>query len=115
MRPSSAVCPAGERNEDRPASVAGRGDSAAAHRSDLMWRNWIPFWQTGVSSYGGDIDLLFIGLLAISLGVALLLFLLLLVWAIRYRAGSKADRSHPVRQTWCWESGWTTVTLLGFL
>jgi cytochrome c oxidase subunit II len=80
-----------------------------------MWRNWIPFWQAGVSSYGGDIDLLFIGLLAISLGVALLLFILLLVFAIRYRAGSKADRSHPVRKTWYWEIGWTTVTLLGFL
>ena len=80
-----------------------------------MWRNWIPFWQPGVSSYGGDIDLLFIGLLAISLVVALLLFILLLVFAIRYRAGSKADRSHPVRKTWYWEIGWTTVTLLGFL
>jgi cytochrome c oxidase subunit 2 len=80
-----------------------------------MWRNWIPFWQPGVSSYGGDIDLLFIGLLAISLGVALLLFILLLVFAIRYRAGSKADRSHPVRKTWYWEIGWTTLTLLGFL
>jgi len=80
-----------------------------------MWRNWIPFWQPSVSSYGGDIDLLFIGLLAISLGVALLLFILLLVFAIRYRAGSKADRSHPVRKTWYWEIGWTTLTLLGFL
>jgi len=30
-------------------------------------------------------------------------------------AGSKADRSHPVRKTWYWEIGWTTVTLLGFL
>jgi len=80
-----------------------------------MWRNWIPFWQPGVSSYGGDIDLLFIGLLTISLGVALLLFILLLVFAIRYRAGSKADRSHPVRKTWYWEIGWTTLTLLGFL
>jgi cytochrome c oxidase subunit 2 len=68
-----------------------------------------------VSSYGGDIDLLFIGLLTISLGVALLLFILLLVFAIRYRAGSKADRSHPVRKTWYWEIGWTTLTLLGFL
>ena len=80
-----------------------------------MWRNWIPFWQPGVSSYGGDIDLLFIGLLAISLGVALLLFILLFFFAIRYRAGSKADRSHPVQKTWYWEIGWTTVTLLGFL
>ena len=47
--------------------------------------------------------------------VALLLFILLLVFAIRYRAGSKADRSHPVRKTWYWEIGWTTLTLLGFL
>jgi cytochrome c oxidase subunit II len=41
-----------------------------------MWREWIPFWQAGLSPYGGDVDLLFIGLLlASSLVLGLLFFL----------------------------------------
>src|ERR1700750_1303035 len=28
-----------------------------------MWREWIPFWHPGVSPHGGDVDLLFAGLL----------------------------------------------------
>ena len=28
-----------------------------------MWRDWIPFWRPGDSSYAGDVDLLFVGLL----------------------------------------------------
>jgi cytochrome c oxidase subunit 2 len=80
-----------------------------------MWRDWIPFWQPGVSSYGGDIDLLFAALLAISAGVTLLLFALLLTFAIRYRVGSAADRSHRINKSWRWEIGWTAVTLVGFL
>jgi cytochrome c oxidase subunit 2 len=80
-----------------------------------MWRGWIPFWQPGVSSYGGDIDLLFIGLVAISGAVMLLLFVLLLTFAIRYRVGSSADRGHRIRKSWYWEISWTAITLIGFL
>lgn len=80
-----------------------------------MWRNWIPFWHSGASSYGGDVDLLFIGLLTVSLLVTALLFTLLLTFAIRYRATSDADRGHRIKKSWHWEVGWTTATFVAFL
>jgi Cytochrome C and Quinol oxidase polypeptide I/Cytochrome C oxidase subunit II, periplasmic domain len=80
-----------------------------------MWRNWIPFWRPGVSSYGGDIDLLFFGLLVTSLAVMALLLTLLLAFSIRYHASSNADRGHRIKKTWHWEVSWRAVTLVGFL
>jgi cytochrome c oxidase subunit 2 len=80
-----------------------------------MWRSWIPFWRPGASSYAGDIDLLFAGLLAISGAVVLLLLVLLTTFAVRYRRNSDADRTHRIRKTWYWEISWTVVTLIGFL
>ena len=80
-----------------------------------MWRQWIPFWQPGNSAHAADVDLLFAGLMAISLLVLALLFFLLLTFAIRYRAGSNADRDHRIKKSWHWEVSWTAVTLVGFL
>jgi len=80
-----------------------------------MWRNWIPFWRPGVSSYAGDVDLLFAGLLTASIAIAVLLTALLLVFAIRYRVGSPADRDHRIRRSWRWEIAWTSAALIGFL
>jgi len=80
-----------------------------------MWRQWIPFWRPGASPHAGDVDLLFAGLLATSIFVLALLFVLLLTFAIRYRAGSDADRGDRIRKSWRWEVGWTTATLLAFL
>lgn len=80
-----------------------------------MWRDWIPFWRPGVSSVAGDIDLLFTALLAISAAVTLLLLTLLLTFAIRYRAGSNADRNHRIKKSWHWEISWTAITLVSFL
>src|SRR5438105_2311182 len=80
-----------------------------------MWRTWIPFWRPGASSHAGDVDLLFTCLLLTSIAVAALVFLLLLVFAVRYRAGSNAERGHRIRKSWYWEIGWTTATLVIFL
>jgi len=80
-----------------------------------MWRNWIPFWEPGVSSYAGDVDLLFAGLLAMSVAVIMLLLVLLAGFAVRYRAGGHADRSHRIRKSWHWEVSWTAATMIGFL
>jgi cytochrome c oxidase subunit II len=77
--------------------------------------HWVSLPRPAASSFGGDVDLLFIGLVATSLAVTVLLFALLLTFAIRYRAGSNADRDHRIRKSWYWEISWTTVTLIGFL
>ena len=50
-----------------------------------------------------------------SLLVLALLFVLLLTFSIRYRAGSNADRDHRIKKSWHWEVGWTAATLVGFL
>jgi cytochrome c oxidase subunit 2 len=80
-----------------------------------MWRQWIPFWQPGDSVHAADVDLLFAGLLATSILALVLLFFLLFTFAIRYRAGSSADRDHRIKKSWHWEVSWTVVTLVGFL
>ncbi len=80
-----------------------------------MWREWIPFWQAGVSPYGGDVDLLFVGLLVTSSLVLGLLFFLLALFCIRYRAGNPVDRGNQESKSWHWEVGWTTASLICFL
>jgi cytochrome c oxidase subunit II len=80
-----------------------------------MWRHWIPFWRPGASTYAGDVDLLFIGLLIASVAVAALLLILILIFAIRYRASNPVDRSGHEEKTWRWEVSWTAATLVAFL
>lgn len=80
-----------------------------------MWREWIPFWHAGVSPYGGDVDLLFAGLVALSGLVLALLFFLLALFCVRYRAGNDVDRENHEAKSWHWEVGWTAASLVGFL
>jgi cytochrome c oxidase subunit II len=80
-----------------------------------MWRSWVPVWRPGATPHAADVDLLFTGLMLTSLFVAALVFLLLLIFAIRYRAGSDADRGDRIRKSWRWEIGWTTATMIAFL
>ena len=80
-----------------------------------MWREWIPFWKRGLSPYGGDVDLLFAGLLLASALVLGLLFFLLIVFCVRYRAGNQVERGHRTEKSWHWEVGWTSASLVIFL
>jgi cytochrome c oxidase subunit II len=80
-----------------------------------MWRAWIPFWQAGVSPYGGDVDLLFVGLVLTSSLVLGLLFFLLALFCVRYRAGNNINRENKESKSWRWEVGWTSVSLISFL
>jgi cytochrome c oxidase subunit 2 len=80
-----------------------------------MWRAWIPFWQPGVSPYGGDVDLLFVGLVVASSLVLGLLFFLLALFCVRYRAGNNVNRENKESKSWRWEVGWTSVSLISFL
>jgi len=82
--------------------------------------NWIehanPILPSAETAHAGSVDLLFAGLLATTLFVLLLLFFLLLRFAIHYRAGNtKADRDHRIKKSWRLETAWTTATLVAFL
>ena len=81
----------------------------------MMWWQWLPLWSSGPSTHPQNVDRLFVGLLVTSILVLALLFFLLLTFAIRYRAGSAADRDHRTKKSWHWELGWTTATLLAFV
>ena len=64
-------------------------------------QTWIPLWLPGETAHAGAVDLLFVGLLASSVLVLLLLFSLLLRFAIHYRAGNAdADRDHRIKKSW---------------
>jgi cytochrome c oxidase subunit 2 len=76
---------------------------------------WLSIFVPGDSQYSNDIDLLFIGLLIASVLILLLLFGLLLVFTVRYRAGSNARRPHSREKSWRWEIGWTTATAFVFV
>jgi cytochrome c oxidase subunit II len=80
-----------------------------------MWREWIPFWHSGVSAHAGEVDLLFAGLLLASSLVLGLLFFLLILFCARYRAGNEIDRGDLIRKSWHWEIGWTSASLVCFL
>ena len=62
-----------------------------------------------------EVDNLFLGLLAVTGAVLLLVFGLLLGFSINYHHTSGRDRTQPLSKTWGVEIGWTVATLLAFL
>jgi cytochrome c oxidase subunit 2 len=79
-------------------------------------QTWIPLWLPGDTAHASAVDLLFAGLLTSSVLVLLLLFFLMLRFAIQYRSGNAdADRDHRIKKSWHWEVAWTAATLVAFL
>jgi cytochrome c oxidase subunit II len=73
-------------------------------------------FTTDASRHAAHIDFIFYGLSAISLGIVLLVFGLVAVFAIRYRRGSSAPRGRlPHFMTNEFEIGWSVATLFLFL
>jgi cytochrome c oxidase subunit 2 len=67
------------------------------------------------SSAGERADLLLLVLFVVCGTVALALAVLVVWFSIRYRRGSKADRSHPPSNDWRLETAWTLTPLAIFL
>jgi cytochrome c oxidase subunit 2 len=76
---------------------------------------WLPFWPRVASNTAVSVDRLFIGELALSIVILGLVFGTMIVFGVRYRRGSGADRGHRVKKTWYWEIGWTAGSLAVFL
>jgi cytochrome c oxidase subunit 2 len=71
---------------------------------------------SAATPHARTVDLLFLVLLGVTLLVLVLLFFLLLRFAIHYRAGNRnANRDHREKKSWHWEVAWTVLTLLAFL
>ena len=76
---------------------------------------WLPFWPPVASNTAVSVDRLFIGEFALSIVILGLVFGMIIVFSIRYRRGSAADRGNRVKKTWHWEIGWTVGSLAVFL
>ena len=74
--------------------------------------HWLPIAAADTAM---RVDFLFYALLALTGAVALGIFALMVVFCVRYRAGSKADRSDPPPKNRSLELGWTFTPLVIFL
>lgn len=75
----------------------------------------VPWLPVAASDMAERVDLLFYSMVVLTGTVAAAIFVVMTVFAIRYRAGSKADRSNPPpRKRWV-ELGWIFTPLAIFL
>jgi cytochrome c oxidase subunit II len=67
------------------------------------------------STSAHQIDWIYFALVALTFLICAIVFVPIIVFAIKYRRGSKADRSNPRVESVFIESGWTIVPLLIFI
>ena len=72
------------------------------------------FYVPSATVEGREIDFLILALLLVSYAVLALVFGLILLYMVRYRAQSGAHRGAPGRKTWRFEISWTAATLAVF-
>jgi cytochrome c oxidase subunit II len=70
-----------------------------------------PFFPEQASSVAGQVDLLMLGLIAISSFFTLIVVILILYFSIRYRRGAKVDRSQPPTTSMKVELSWVFLLL----
>jgi len=73
------------------------------------------FFPDAASSFAGKVDALYLFMLLVSGLVALGLFVAIGVFAVRYRAGSKADRSGASIGSWPLEITWSVLPMVIFI
>lgn len=69
----------------------------------------MPLWPPIASAFAGKVDLLLAGLLILVSLLTIPVFVLLLVFAIRYRQGSSASRQHRLDRNIKLEVSWTII------
>ncbi|MBP2292631.1 cytochrome c oxidase subunit II [Azospirillum rugosum] len=75
----------------------------------------VSFLPATASAYAGEMNWLFAGLIATSVFILLLVFGLMIVFCVRYRKGSGADRGDRMKKTWRVEVAWTAATFVLFM
>ena len=72
------------------------------------------FWLPQATTSAPEVDYLIIALLLGSCAILALVFGLILLYMVKYRAGSTIDRGALAEKTWRLEMAWTIATLLIF-
>ncbi len=79
--------------------------------------SFISLWPSGASAYSYQLDLLVIAFTVLIVALSAPVFILLLVFIIKYRRGKDADRRHAPNRNIPLELSWTLIpfaALLGF-
>lgn len=69
----------------------------------------LTLWPDQASSYSNQVDWLVIGFTVLIVALSAPVFVLIVVFAAKYRRGRAADRSHPVNRRIWLEISWTIV------
>ena len=72
----------------------------------------MPMFGQPASDQARMTDIIFMSLLGMSLVVVLFIFGLMLRFIVRYRAGSRSDRTGPVAKTWKFEVAWLAGSIV---
>jgi cytochrome c oxidase subunit 2 len=79
--------------------------------------DFISLWPGRASAYGTHVDMLLGGFTLLIVLLSAPVFILMIVFAVRYRRGRPADRKHPINQKVGLEISWALipfVLILGF-
>ena len=79
--------------------------------------SFIPLWPDSASSYSQQLDTLVIAFTVLIVLLSAPVFILIVVFAVKYRRGKHANRKHPVNRNVVVEVSWSVVpfvALLGF-
>ena len=80
-----------------------------------MDAQWVPFWPRNAALSASIIDTIDIGEFALVGLILAMVFGMMLVFCVRYRAGSSVKRAPTSKKSWKFEIGWTSATLAAFL
>ncbi len=95
-------------------AVAASLIGAAVHGMNPLTENGFTLLAIGASANASRSDLLMLAMIALCGTMAIVLAGLVVVFSIRYRRGSAADRSHPPSRGLALEATWTLTPLLLF-
>ena len=73
---------------------------------------FLHLWPAEASAYSGQVDMLVLAFTALIICLSAPVFILIVVFAVKYRRGKPADRSHPVNQRMGWEVSWALIPFL---
>jgi cytochrome c oxidase subunit 2 len=73
---------------------------------------FLHLWPAEASAYSGQVDMLVLAFTALIICLSAPVFILIVVFAVKYRRGKPADRTHPVNQRMGWEVSWALIPFL---
>jgi cytochrome c oxidase subunit 2 len=79
--------------------------------------SFIPLWPASISGYSYQVDLLVVSFTVLIVALSAPVFILIIVFAVKYRRGRVANRKHPVNRNVIVEVSWSVspfLSLLGF-